>query len=251
MTASANRMPELASSRRCTRAFRPEPVPLPLIEELLETAALAPSTFNTQPWRVHVIVGERLRSLSDAILSANAQGSEPVFSPFPGECPAACSEQQADFGRRYYEALGIDREDMAARQRQTARNYAFFGAPAGLMLTIDRRLKPHSWLDLGLFLQTFMLAASERGVATCPQVAFARYERVIARALGFAPHDALACGMSIGYADAQAPVNRLRMPRLHSSEFATWHVEPAAAVDSESALPEVQPAKQVGVLARL
>jgi hypothetical protein len=31
-----------------------------------------------------------------------------------------------DFGRRYYGALGIDRADMAARARQTGRNFLFF-----------------------------------------------------------------------------------------------------------------------------
>jgi nitroreductase len=214
---------ELAAARRTTRAFRADPVAPQVLAELLRTASLAPSTFNTQPWQVHVLTGAALTDLSAAILAEHAKDSTPVFSPFPQTCPEPCALLQGDFGRRYYEALGIDRTDVAARGRQTARNYGFFGAPAGLMLTIDRRLKAHSWLDLGLFLQTLMLAASERGLASCPQVAFLRYEGVIARELRFQQHEALACGLSLGHADEGAPVNRFPMPRAALDDFVHWH----------------------------
>ena len=214
---------QLAAARRTTRAFRDEAVAPELIRELLETAALAPSTFNTQPWRVHVLTGTALARVSSAILAAHAEGTHAAFTPFPHPAPEAVRELQEDFGRRYYDVLGIARDDMQARGRQTARNYAFFDAPAGLMLTIDRTLTPHSWLDLGLFLQVFMLAATERGLASCPQVAFVRYELVIARELGFTPQEKLACGLSLGWPDVDAPVNRMAMPRLGSNAFAHWH----------------------------
>jgi nitroreductase len=214
---------QLAAARRSTRAFREDVVPRDVVRDLLETAALAPSTFNTQPWRVHVLTGEALHRVSQAILAADRLGAHPIFTPFPLDGAGGCRELQQDFGRRYYEVLGIAYDDRAARARQTARNYAFFGAPAGLMLTIARELTEHSWLDLGLFLQTFMLAACERGLATCPQVAFVRYEDVIARELDFTPDERLACGVSLGWADLQAPVNRLNMPRIGTDALARWH----------------------------
>lgn len=214
---------QLAAARRSTRAFRKDPVPQEMIRELLETAALAPSTFNTQPWGVHVLTGDALQRLSGAILASNAENAHPAFTPFPAPCPSPCRELQEEFGRRYYEVLGIPRHDTAARARQTARNYSFFGAPAGLMLTIARELTKHSWLDLGLFLQTLMLAACERGLASCPQVAFLRYQDVIARELGFAQEERLACGLSLGWADAVAPVNQLDIPRLGTDAFVRWH----------------------------
>jgi nitroreductase len=216
---------QLAAHRRSTRAFRAQAVPQEVIAELLQTAALAPSTFNTQPWRVHVLTGQALGRVSQVILARNAEGTQPPFSPFPAPCPPACRALQEDFGRRYYETLGIAQDDMAARARQTARNFMFFGAPAGLLLTISRELTPHSWLDLGLFLQTFMLAATERGLATCPQVAFVRFEDVIAHELGFSADERLACGVSLGWGDADAPVNRFALPRLGTDAFVRWHVD--------------------------
>jgi nitroreductase len=127
-----------------------------------------------------------------------------------------------DFGRRYYAALGIDRADMAARARQTGRNFLFFDAPVGFIFTIDSALTKHSWLDFGLFLQNVMLAAHVRGLATCPQVSFVRYQSIIAEELKLAPEEAVTCGMSLGYANEQAAVNHLEMPREPVDAFTRW-----------------------------
>lgn len=42
-------------SRRSVRRFKPDPVPAPVIERILETAIHAPSAHNLQPWRFAVI----------------------------------------------------------------------------------------------------------------------------------------------------------------------------------------------------
>jgi nitroreductase len=209
-------------SRRTVRAFRPEPLPRSRVEEILAVARLAPSTFNTQPWRVHVLTGAPKRALSDAIARAHEANTEPAFSPFPNPAPTDCAARQMDFGKRYYGALKIDREDMAARSRQTGRNFQFFDAPLGLVFTIDRALTQHSWLDCGLFIQTFMLAAHVRGISTCPQVSFVRYQRVIAEQLNLAANEAVICGMSMGNADEEAPVNQCAMPREAVGDFSSW-----------------------------
>ena len=46
-----DRLAKLFAWRRDVRRFKPDPVPSPLIEELLGLAALAPSVGNSQPWR--------------------------------------------------------------------------------------------------------------------------------------------------------------------------------------------------------
>jgi nitroreductase len=127
-----------------------------------------------------------------------------------------------DFARRYYSALGIDRADLAARARQTGRNFVSFGAPVGFIFTIHATLTKHSWLDHGLFLQNLMLAAHVRGLAMCPQVSFVRFQAIIAEQLGLDPDELVTCGMSLGYADEQAAVNRLDMPREPVDGFTSW-----------------------------
>jgi nitroreductase len=209
-------------SRRTVRAFRPDPVPRDDVAAILDTARSAPSTFNTQPWEVHVLAGNAKRALSAAILRAYTAGSEPPFSPFPEAAVPECAARQGDFGRRYYAALGIDRSDMEARGRQTGRNFLFFDAPVGFIFTIQTALTKHSWLDYGLFLQNVMLAAHARGLATCPQVSFVRYQSVIARQLRLGRDESIVCGMSLGYADEEARVNHLHMPREPLEHFARW-----------------------------
>jgi len=83
-------------------------------------------------------------------------------------------------------------------------------------------LTKHSWLDCGLFLQNIILAAHVRGLATCPQVSFVRYQTLIADRLGLGSDELVACGLSLGYADTQAPVNRLNMPREPLDNVARW-----------------------------
>ena len=83
-------------------------------------------------------------------------------------------------------------------------------------------LTKHSWLDCGLFLQNIILAAHVRGLATCPQVSFVRYQALIADRLDLGSDELVACGLSLGYADVQAPVNRLNMPREPLDNVARW-----------------------------
>ncbi|MDB5963658.1 MAG: nitroreductase, partial [Polaromonas sp.] len=108
-----------------------------------------------------------------------------------------------------------------ARMHQTGRNFTFFDAPVGLVFTIADVLRPHSWLDYGLFVQNVMLAATARGLATCAQVSFARYGTVIAAELQLPPGHTVVCGMSLGYADDDVAVNHLNMPREPVENFAT------------------------------
>ena len=209
-------------SRTTVRAFRPDPVPRNQLVEILETARAAPSNFNSQPWCVRVLTGQAQRALSEAILQAHMANVLPTFSPFPQPSPADCGARVNDFGQRYYSALGIDRADMAARARQTGRNFVFFGAPVGFIFTIHATLTKHSWLDQGLFLQNLMLAAHARGLATCPQVSFVRFQPIIAEHLGLGSDERVTCGMSLGYADDQAAVNQLNMPRESVEGFTHW-----------------------------
>jgi len=50
-SAFRDRLANLVAWRRDVRRFKPDPVPPALIEDLIRTAALAPSVGNSQPWR--------------------------------------------------------------------------------------------------------------------------------------------------------------------------------------------------------
>ncbi len=49
-------------TRRSIRRFKPDPVPDPVIQEILSTATYAPSAHNRQPWRFCVLTDESVKT---------------------------------------------------------------------------------------------------------------------------------------------------------------------------------------------
>ena len=201
-------------SRRSTRAFLPTPVPREVIEDILAVAARAPSGTNTQPWQVHVLTGAALRALTDDIVAVHNNPEERAthseeYAYYPTQWQSPYIDRRRKVGWDLYSLLGIAKTDKARMHAQHGRNYAFFGAPVGLMFTIDRVMEKGSWLDYGMFLQNVMVAARARGLDTCPQAAFTQFHRVIARHLQLPDTQMLVCGMSLGHADPAAIENTL------------------------------------------
>jgi nitroreductase len=67
-----------------------------------------------------------------------------------------------------------------------------------------------------------MLSAHVRGLATCPQVSFVRFQSVIAEQLVLGPDEVVTCRMSCGYEEKQAAVNQLDMPREPLANVSRW-----------------------------
>jgi nitroreductase len=211
-------------SRRSVRAYRPLPVPRELIERILNLAARAPSGTNTQPWKVTVLTGAFKDALSDKILAAyndpaeRAQHTE-AYDYYPAQWVSPYIDRRRKIGWDMYGLLGLTKDNKAGMQEQHAQNYRFFGAPVGLMFTIDRVMGKGSWVDYGMFLQTLMVAARAHGLDTCPQAAFNQFHRIILPHIGAGPDEELICGMALGYADNTPPVAQLKTEREPASGF--------------------------------
>ena len=218
------------ASRRAVRAFLPTHVPRQTIEDILAVASRAPSGTNTQPWKVTVLTGAAKEALSRRLLAAHdanaaagspgAEGTE--YQYYPTEWVSPYIERRRKIGWDMYGMLGIAKTDKAGMHAQFGRNYRFFDAPVGMIFTIDRILNQGSWLDYGMFLENIMVAARGRGLDTCPQVAFLDFHRIIAEHLALPASEMMVCGMSLGYADDSAAVNRLVTGREPVSAFARF-----------------------------
>ncbi|WP_399696969.1 nitroreductase [Xenophilus sp.] len=213
------------TSRRSIRAFRPDPVSRDTIETLLRLAGTAPSGSNIQPWSVHVVQGDKRRELSGLLLQAHHAGVEPTpeYQYYPKVWRPVFLERRRQTGWLLYESLGIRRGDREAAHAYRGSNYDFFGAPAGLIVTIGRDMEHGSWIDVGAFVQTFMIAARTFGLHTCAQAAFANYGDLVRAALGIPGSEVVVCGISIGHADLAHPANRTRTPRAEIGAFTTFH----------------------------
>ncbi|MEO5933489.1 MAG: nitroreductase [Duganella sp.] len=212
------------TSRRSIRAYLPQPVAREDVTEILRVAGRAPSGTNTQPWKVYVLEGERKRELSSAILAIHndpeqARLHTEEYAYYPREWVSPFIDRRRKVGWDLYALLGLGRDNKAGMAAQHGRNYEFFGAPVGLIFTIDRVMEQGSWLDYGMFLQSIMVAARARGLDTCPQAAFTQYHRVIGSALGLPNNETVVCGMALGYADTTKIENSLITERMPVEEF--------------------------------
>ena len=212
--------------RHSIRAFLPTPIARAEIEDILRVASNAPSGNNIQPWRVHVLTGATLHTLIERVCSAfdAADGSHtPEYHYYPTEFFEPYLARRRKCGGDLYGVLGIARGEKTRMRAQMRKNFEFFGAPVGLMFTIDRRLAQGSWLDYGMFLQNVMLAATARGLATCAQAAWIDYHRIIAELLALPKNEQVVAGIALGHADPAAPENALLTGRVPVAEFVSFH----------------------------
>jgi nitroreductase len=214
---------EAVERRTSIRAFRSDPVPAALLAELLERAARAPSGGNLQPWRVYAVTGEPLERLKALAATRLSEGpaEAPEYQVYPPDLWEPFRGRRFQAGSDLYATLGIPREDRPARLRQFGRNATFFGAPVALFFCLDRRLGPPQWSDVGMYMQTIMLLAVERGLSTCAQEYWAILPRTVAEFLDLPADHILFSGMALGYADESAPINALRTRRDPLEAFAS------------------------------
>jgi nitroreductase len=217
---------EAIRTRRSVRAFLPTPVPRATVEELLALSSRAPSGTNIQPWKVRAVAGEARDRLVRAILESLDRDGQAAhkrdWNYYPVNWREPFLSRRRKIGWDMYGLLGIKKGDFEGTERQRRRNFEFFGAPVGFIFTLDEDLEIGSWLDLGIFMGTLMIAARGLGLDTCPQAAFADFHAVIRRELGIPDNEIVICGMALGYADEADPVNRLVTERAAPSEFATF-----------------------------
>lgn len=207
--------------RRSVRGFLDKEVPLEVLKELALKSARAATGGNIQPWHIDIVTGAKMDELK-AIMRGKLERREketPGYDIYPREMTEATKKRTFQIGEIMYSHLGIPREDKAARAQWFARNFQFFGAPAAYFVTVDRRMGPPQWSDLGMYLQNLMLLAVEKGLATCPQECWAVYPNTVEAFLGTPPERMLFCGVAIGYEDASEPANRTRSPRAPEEEW--------------------------------
>jgi nitroreductase len=216
---------DAVASRFSCRAFLPTPVPLASVREILTRAARAPSGGNLQPWRVHALAGAVLEDLKARIrphAPSNPRGEGAEYQVYPSPLKEPYNSRRFQVGADLYRAIGIPREDRPARYRQYARNFEFFGAPIGLLFTIDRSMGPPQWSDLGMYIQTVMLLARAYGLDTCSIEAWTHWHKTASAFLALPPEEMVFCGMALGYGDPAARINGWRSTREALDGFAVF-----------------------------
>ena len=209
--------------RRSIRAFRPDPVPLAVLRELVDVARWTPSGLNTQPWEFTVVGGDVLQKLRSRLRETAAV--DPVGKPEIGQ-PTNLSERfkarRLALGNATLQALGIAPEDKVKKDEYFLRNISFFDAPHVIVLTMERCFTEREAMEMGAVAVTLMLLAHGRGLGTCPQWAPLRYAWIFHEVLGIPGTKRVMLAIPIGYPNLDAPVNRYTRTRVSPDELLRW-----------------------------
>lgn len=214
---------EAIRCRKSIRAYKPVPVPNKILSELLDTCIRAPSFANTQPWEFAIIGGKVLDELKRALVH-KAEEDAPRDPDIPDPTFAGrYLERRRENGRQLFEVLGIAREDREKRHQWSLTGSRFFDAPNAIIIYIDKSLGAWSILDVGIVMQTIMLAAQNYGLGTCAQYRAVIYPEELRRVLNIPESKLIVCGLAIGYPDMDAPQNWFQSTRDPLDAFVTCH----------------------------
>lgn len=230
---------EALKARHSTRSFSDKAIPAELLQSILDQAALSPSWSNTHPYRIAIAQGDVIEDLREVLYSRYLRSAKvqrmskvgqvkALLTRDPGipdgdvkpilNYPKDLQQRRFECGMGLYETLGIGRKDYAAREKQMAENFRFFGAPVAVFLFIHKDVGLYSALDAGIFMQSLMLAATAEGLGSCAQGALGLYRKPVEKHFKIPVNYHLLCGVALGYED-EAPVNKFQPEKMTSKDL--------------------------------
>lgn len=211
--------------RRSIRAYKPDPVPKKVIEDILEIAGLAPSAMNTQPWEFVVVTGEPLNN----IRKGNVEKLKAGETPSPEYIVAGWTndsiyrKRQVDLARHIFQVLNISREDKVKRDSWLTRGFRYFDAPAAIIICDDKSLpEAGPMLDIGAVMQNICLAALTFGLGTCIHDQGVMYPDVVKKYACIPDTKRLIVAVSIGYPDEANLINMITSTREPVDKLISW-----------------------------
>jgi nitroreductase len=215
---------EAIRRRRSVRGFLPDEVPEAVLHEVFELAQWSPSNCNVQPWTPHVVSGDALKRLREALVAAGVR-DEPIKPDWPadGKFAGVYRERQVDAAQKLYGAMGVARGDSVGRRMAYIRNHAFFDAPHAVLIFMPEPFDTREAADIGMYAQTLMLALTARRIASCAQGALGLFPDLIREQLGVPDNYKLLFGISFGYEDHNVAANAARVGRAPLAEIICFH----------------------------
>ena len=200
--------------RYSVRGYLPDPVPDELMREVFDTARLAASGTNTQPWHVAVVSGDARDRLRDELCALFDNGVEQARG-FPGgaKMEGVYLDRRRACGFGYYETMGVKREDREGRKAIARKNFEFFDAPHVAFFSMPRTFHFPQAVDMGILLQAVMLVMVEKGLGCIAQGSLAGYPEPVKEIADIPEDNEILFGLSFGYIDEDAHINTVRMPR--------------------------------------
>lgn len=216
---------EVVLGRRSIRGYLDKPVPRALIAEILEMAMRSPSSMNTQPYHFHVITGEPL----DRIRKGNTErilAGEPDSREFRKGRPfeGVHRDRQVGCAIQLFEAMGIGRDDKAARQDWVLRGFRQFDAPVCVIITYDKALSDadDTVFDCGAVTTALVNAAWSKGLGCVINSQGIMQSPVVREHAGIPEDQVIMKAVALGWPDPDFPANPVKITRREVSEAARF-----------------------------
>jgi nitroreductase len=212
-------------ARKSIRAYRPDPVPREVLEEILAIASRAPSAMNTQPWEFTVLSGSILEEVrrSNVELLRSGAPPNPEHSVVSWPVESIYRQRQVGLAKQLFQLMDIPREDKEKRAEWLERGFRYFDAPAAIVVLADRSLSESGpLLDIGAVIQTVCLTALHFGLGTCIEDQGTMYPDVLRRHAQIPESKRIIAAIAIGYPDWEFPANKLETEREPARNITTW-----------------------------
>jgi nitroreductase len=211
---------EAINERKSIRAFKPDPVPREMVEEILGYALKAPSAINLQPWEFTVVMDEERQRLSRMLIKSY---KEKQISCSPGNVKPLSQT----FSRRGVESFQVmnpclEKMGLTFDRFVNEGSCNFYGAPVAMIVCLDNAFSKARLVDIGIILGYLTLAAFGFGLGTCPIGLINAYEAEIKEHLDIPDNKDVVIGLAMGYADLDNPVNGFKTPREGIDSFVRW-----------------------------
>ena len=212
---------EAIEKRFSVRAFTKEVPDIETIKAILKTAGTAPSGGNIQPWKVYVLTENAKNELSKKTLYNFDNGIQEdiEYDIYPKPLADEYKKRRYECGADMYNALAIGKDDLDSRFKQIRENYNFFGAPLGMIITIDKSFGKNGWGHVGMFLENLWLSAIDYGLGICLQESWSIYPKTVKEVTKHPDNEIVWCGVAVGYEDSSNPINRYRTKREDLDSF--------------------------------
>ncbi|MBT4641182.1 MAG: hypothetical protein HOC09_20360 [Deltaproteobacteria bacterium] len=224
---------EAIQKRRSIRAFKPDPVPKEVLEELLQTCRWSPSSSNTQPWELAVLGGDMAEEIranyvkkteenwdsdSFSMRGANPDTPQPPLTePYIGR-----SKDIRDRIDRHQFPLGTENIN-SKRHDYLLKGAAFYGAPHAIIIYMEKSLYPKALFDAGLIAQTLCLTALNLGLGTCLMTHLVLWPDYLREVLKLPDTKFIVLGIALGFPDFDARINTFERIREPPEAFVRWY----------------------------
>ena len=165
-----------------------------------------------------------MKELESAILHNldNGISEKPNFSIYPQPMSDHLKNRVKECGKLMYGALEIKKDDIEGRLNQLKQNFSFFGAPVGMLITVEKEVDLNGWGHVGHFIQNLCLSSIEFGLGTCLQESWSMYPETVQKITNYNKSEILWCGVALGYPNNDHPINNYRTPREDIETFAKF-----------------------------